>query len=75
MESKRSQWVQARARCESRRSDGEPCLSLQRVGSTFCYGHDPATAIEREATKVAAVAARERKAVRRQEALRQPAGY
>src|SRR5438132_14154461 len=37
--------------CESLRKDGLPCRNLRRLDSRFCFGHDPATANEREATQ------------------------
>jgi len=37
--------------CEGLRKDGLPCRNLRRLDSRFCFGHDPATANEREATQ------------------------
>ena len=59
-------------RCESRRSDGEPCASPRRSGSLFCYSHDPTMAEERKAAQTRAVAgARDARALKQEKWARE----
>jgi CheY-like chemotaxis protein len=46
------------ARCEGSTAEGKPCAAFRRMGSHFCWSHDPKTTEERHATYDASHAAR-----------------
>jgi hypothetical protein len=56
-----------RSRCESVRSNGEPCQADRRADSGFCWSHDPALAGARAAAQARAVTGAREGMMRRQE--------